>query len=198
MELLLIRHGPTNYNQQHRWQGRVDTPLNPEGRALAGTVGSTLRSKNVCIDNIYSSPLSRAVETAKIIAHESSNVTVDDRLIEIDLGQYDGRLENEIQREVGKMAYELWRLEHFRTPAPGGESFDQVQKRVGDFFKALCAMQTAPQVLVVAHQVSLMALKSVISGDSSRATLTGYKQRTDVVEVWDALGKCCVSTWEIG
>ncbi len=198
MELILIRHGPTNYNQQRRWQGRIDNPLNPEGRALAGTIGSILRSKNVCTDNIYSSPLSRAVETAKIIARESSNVTVDDRLIEIDLGQYDGRLENEIQREVGKTAYELWRLEHFRTPAPGGESFDQVQKRVGEFFREFRAIQTAPQVLVVAHQVSLMALKSVISGNSGQATLTGYKQRTDVVEVWDAVEKCCVSTWEIG
>ncbi len=197
MELILIRHGPTNYNQQRRWQGRVDTPLNPEGRALADAIGSILRSKNVCTDNIYSSPLSRAVETARLVAPETSGVIVDDRLIEIDVGEYDGRLEDDIQQEVGEKEYVLWRLEHFRTPAPGGESFIQVQKRVGEFFKELRASQAASQVPVVAHQVSLMALKSVISGDSSQSTLTSYKQRTDVVEVWDTIGKCCMSTWEI-
>ena len=197
MELFLIRHGPTNYNQQRRWQGRVDIPLNPEGKALANAIGGVLRSKNVCRDNIYSSPLSRAVETARIIAPEPCSVSVDERLIEIDLGQYDGRNEDEIEREVGTQEYELWRRENFSTPAPGGESFDQLKKRVGDFFEDLSATQVAPQILVVAHQMSLMALKSVISGDSRRATLSRYKQRNDVVEVWNTVGKCCVSTWEV-
>ena len=197
MELFLIRHGPTHYNQQRRWQGRVDIPLNREGKALANAIGGELRSQNVSRDNIYSSPLSRAVETARIIAAEPFSVSVDDRLIEIDLGQYDGRNENEIKREVGTQEYELWRRENFRIPAPGGESFDQLKKRVGDFFEDLSATQVAPQILVVAHQMSLMALKSVISGDSRRATLSRYKQRNDVVEVWNTVGKCCVSTWEV-
>lgn len=197
MELILIRHGPTNYNQNRRWQGRVNTQLNREGRALAGAVGRVLRSENVCRDYIYCSPLSRAVETARIIATESSSVTVDNRLIEIDLGRYDGRYEDEVRREVGEQEYEAWRCEHFRTPAPGGESLDQLKKRVGEFFEDLRAMQTAPQILVVAHQMSLLALKSVISGDSSQSTLNGYRQRTDVVEVWDLPRKCCVSAWEV-
>ncbi|MDE0308537.1 MAG: histidine phosphatase family protein [Acidiferrobacterales bacterium] len=197
MELYLIRHGPTDYNRYRRWQGRVDIPLSPEGRSLADAVRNSLHARRVHTDLVFSSPLSRAQETARLIASDSSCVVVDDRLIEIDLGEYDGRLEDEVQQEVGKKEYELWRRGNFRTPAPGGESFGQVQKRVGEFLGELRASQTAPQVLIVAHQVSLMALKSVISGACSQKTLTGYRQRTDVVEVWDDFGKSCMSAWEV-
>ena len=197
MEIFLIRHGPTDYNLQRRWQGRVDIPLNSTGIALADAIGGFLRSQNTCLDHIYTSPLVRAVETARAIASDSSSIIVDDRLIEIDLGQYDGRHEDEIRQEVGVREYDLWRSSNFRTPAPGGESFEQLQKRIGEFFADVTATHETRPVIVVAHQGVLMALKSVISGDSSQLALNGYKQRNDVVEVWNTITKRSVSVWEI-
>ena len=197
MEIILIRHGPTDYNLQRRWQGRVDIPLNPTGIELADAIGGFLRSQNTCLDHIYVSPLVRAVETANAIASDSSSIIVDDRLIEIDLGQYDGRHEDEIRQEVGAQEYDLWRSSNFRTPAPGGESFEQLQKRIGEFFADVAATNETHPVIVVAHQGVLMALKSVISGDSSQQALNGYKQRNDVVEVWNTITKRSVSVWEI-
>ena len=197
MEIFLIRHGPTDYNLQRRWQGRIDIPLNSTGIALADAIGGFLRSKNICLDLIYVSPLVRAVKTAEAIASDASSIVVDHRLIEIDLGQYDGRHEDEIRQEVGEQEYNVWRSGNFCTPAPGGESLEQLQNRVREFFSDVTATHETQPVIVVAHQGVLMALKSVIAGDSSSMALSSYKQRNDVVEVWNSITKRSVAIWEI-
>lgn len=196
MEIVLVRHGPTDYNLQRRWQGRIDVPLNATGINLATAIGRFLRLKNICLDQIYVSPLVRAVQTAQAISSVASNLIVDGRLTEIDLGQYDGRHEDEIRQEIGSRKYDLWRNSNFRMPAPDGESFEQLHKRVGEFFTDITDDESRRPV-VVAHQGVLMALKSVISGDSSQMALSGYKQRNDVVEVWDTIIESSVSIWEI-
>ena len=63
--LYIMRHGKTNWNKYHKLQGRTDIPLNDEGKEMA--MKAYLEYKNVHFDVCYSSPLSRALETANIV-----------------------------------------------------------------------------------------------------------------------------------
>ena len=85
--LYLIRHGKTALNHANVLQGRSDYPLNEEGIRQAEDAARML--KDVHFDHVFTSPLIRAVQTAKIIAPEAEPV-VDERLIEMDYGPYEG------------------------------------------------------------------------------------------------------------
>ena len=87
--IYLIRHGQTETNKEHRLQGRSDIPLNDLGRKQAQTAAGWFRSQGIVFDIIYSSPLIRAVETARIIAPDA-HIDTDERIIEIDYGIYVG------------------------------------------------------------------------------------------------------------
>src|SRR5581483_12433051 len=85
--LLLVRHGETDWNSERRWQGHADEPLNETGRAQAREVADELADRS--IDAVYSSDLSRARETAEIIAARLGlSVTTDARLGEVDVGDW--------------------------------------------------------------------------------------------------------------
>ncbi len=89
MEVYLVRHGITDWNVQGRLQGREDIPLNEEGRAQAVQCGEALGAAGFSI--IYSSPLSRAIDTAaQISVYHTRKVTVDPELIERDYGRLTG------------------------------------------------------------------------------------------------------------
>ena len=87
--LYIIRHGQTDWNVEHKLQGRTDIPLNENGRKMA--VEAHEKYKDIKIDICYSSPLSRAYETAQTVL-EGRNVQIirDDRLMEMSFGKYEG------------------------------------------------------------------------------------------------------------
>jgi len=90
----LIRHGVTDWNNEHRTQGQTDVPLNDEGRRQAELLAK--RMKNEDWDLIYSSDLSRALETAEIIGRENNiEVKIDLRLREVNCGLLEGTTEQE-------------------------------------------------------------------------------------------------------
>lgn len=185
MDLILIRHGQTNYNAERRFQGRIDIPLNALGRKQAQQVKATLADENVRLDVIFSSPLQRATETASMIADDKTRWLIDARLIEIDLGEFDGRLEAEIAKQVGQEQYQTWRNQNFVEPAPSGESLEQVSQRVKSFLAYLSTFQHNQKFGIVAHQGILMAMKSVISGSTNPSVLNAYKQRNDEIDIWN-------------
>ena len=85
--LYIIRHGKTEMNRANLLQGRSDIPLNEEGILQAQEASDSLR--DVHFNHVFSSPLSRALQTARIVAPQA-DPTVDERLIEMDYGQYEG------------------------------------------------------------------------------------------------------------
>ena len=126
--ILLIRHGETDWNRVHRFQGRSDLPLNQRGRDEANALALGLKDQSLTA--IYSSPLARAVETAHLIKvfHPSAPFFKEEGLVEMDLGKFEGM-------EAGR-----WVIEHAdflkswrETPAsvrmPGGETLQEVQVR---------------------------------------------------------------------
>lgn len=126
--ILLIRHGETDWNRVHRFQGRSDLPLNEEGRDQAHALALGLKDQSLTA--IYSSPLTRAVETANLIKvfHPSIPLFEEKGLVEMDLGQFEGM-------EAGQWVVEhadflrSWRETPASVRMPGGESLQEVQAR---------------------------------------------------------------------
>jgi broad specificity phosphatase PhoE len=141
--LYYIRHGETDWNVEQRLQGHRDTPLNARGRGQAGACGDILRDLLVrdgraAVDCAYvSSPLTRAHETMELVRTavdlESDGYDVDNRLIEISFGDWEGLTLSEIAaRDAGALAArerDKWGF----TP-PGGESYRDVTARVGAWY----------------------------------------------------------------
>ena len=126
--ILLARHGETTSNKERRFQGQLDVPLNDTGRAQARELAERVRGEQVVA--LYTSPLSRARETAEIVgAALGLPACVDDRLAEVDVGDWQTRLKEELERdEPGAWAAFRAAGEDFRFP--GGESLLEQQERV--------------------------------------------------------------------
>lgn len=89
--VIIIRHGQTVLNRKKALQGRSDLPLNETGTAEAMQAKQLLDRQGIVFDRVYSSPLARAVETARI-ASGSDDIRTDERLIEMDYGPYEGQI----------------------------------------------------------------------------------------------------------
>lgn len=148
---IVIRHGESEWNVLGKWQGRADIQLTPAGRAQARAAAERLLVDGVSIDRIAASSLTRARETAEIIASHLGigDVHVDDRLVETDVGPWQGLREHEI--EAGWPNY----LRDRRTP-PQFESPDLVFARAAQALHDVMepvrhATQRTQHVLVVTH-----------------------------------------------
>ena len=127
LRVILIRHGETDWNTQQIFRGRVDVPLNEVGLTQAKAVGVSL--KDVQIDAVYSSPLSRAIETAKVLA-ESRGLKIElvEGFIDINFGKWQGILHNKVKEEYKDM-YEEWLKRPQMVKFPEGESLEEVSTR---------------------------------------------------------------------
>ena len=148
IRILLIRHGETEFNRNHRFQGRIDVPLNPEGVDQAQALARAL--KNECLAAIYSSPLRRAVETARLVKsfHPSTPFFEEPGLIEMDLGEFDG-----IEGQRWAENYPDFRKRWLESPAnlrmPGGESLLDVQNRVVDTLERITLNYSSEDTLLI-------------------------------------------------
>ncbi|PIE26226.1 MAG: phosphoglycerate mutase [Micrococcales bacterium] len=97
--VLLVRHGQTEYNSAHRWQGHVDIPLNETGRMQAKAAGAALVAAGEQPTRVVSSDLMRAVDTARVIAEcFGLGVQPDPQLREVNAGNWEGKTKQEILR----------------------------------------------------------------------------------------------------
>jgi broad specificity phosphatase PhoE len=98
---ICLRHGATDWNRQGLFQGRTDNPLNDDGIAQAHAAAEKLRA--IELGQVISSPLLRAVQTAEIIANMASrSVTLDQGLIELDFGSFEGKRVRDLMIQHGK------------------------------------------------------------------------------------------------
>ena len=129
--ILLVRHGETDFNLTHRFQGRIDIPLNEEGKSQAQALALALKDEPLTA--IYSSPLLRAMETARSIMsfHPSTPFFEEEGLIEMDLGELDGKQAGNWISQHQEF-YKTWRTTPSHLKMPGGESLEEVQIRAMD------------------------------------------------------------------
>ena len=183
MAIYFARHGQTNWNQIRRWQSRTDIPLNQTGRQQARALSQLIRDREIVFKRVVCSPLSRARETAEILMDgRDPEFEIDSRLVELDLGEFEGRLESELGKELGGR-YDEWKSRMYLDPAPSGESIFDVARRVEPILSALLA---APgHALVVSHQGVNMALKAKLSNCFTVGCLSSFRQRNDEIDLWE-------------
>ncbi len=126
--LIMIRHGETEWNLQHRYQGHTDIPLNEQGRKQARAIAAYMK-KSESIEAVYSSDLMRCRETAGIVAAEFAlTVKVEPALRELMFGSWEG-LKYEDLYETYADDFQKWFRDPLNCQVPGGESFRQVLDR---------------------------------------------------------------------
>lgn len=157
MRMIIVRHGESEWNRIHRYQGQLDAPLSDLGLQQAEALAQRLR--NEPLDCIYTSPLQRAAHTAEAIARFHPNVPLhsDDALLEIHHGEWQGKYADEISEQYSDGLRE-WREHPTRSQMPGGESFSNVLKRTLDFKERLLSEHRDQSVLVSTHDVVIKIL----------------------------------------
>ncbi len=161
MELLLVRHGLTDWNSSGRFQGRSDIPLSPAGEAQARAVAEALA--DLPIDCAYASDLARAASTARtILAGRTLPLTLDARLREFDFGAWEGKTWAEITAAFpGDSGTQVTSAREYQPR--DGENFADVRRRVRAWLHEL-APYDRRRVLVVAHAGTLHALLAELLG----------------------------------
>ncbi len=143
-DLLLARHGETDWNRELRIQGSSDIPLNALGREQARALAEELAE--VQLDAIYSSDLSRARETAEAVAASHGlEVRLDPRLRERAFGSWEGLTREDIEALPEGSRHD-------------GETDDEVRERVLESVQAIADAHPGERVLVVAHGGALNTL----------------------------------------
>jgi 2,3-bisphosphoglycerate-dependent phosphoglycerate mutase len=152
-KLILVRHGQSIWNKQNRFTGWVDVPLTPQGEEEARKAGERL--KGITIDVAYTSVLTRAQETLRIIM-ETSGLDVpvirDSALNERHYGDLQGLNKQRTAEIHGEEQVHIWRRS-YDVPPPNGEALKNTAERTLPFFER-CIMgdvRAGNDVLVVAH-----------------------------------------------
>ncbi|MCC7372915.1 MAG: histidine phosphatase family protein [Chloroflexi bacterium] len=168
-EIILCRHGQTDWNTQGRYQGRTDVPLNDFGRQQARQLAGTLA--DMAIHVVYSSTLERAYDTAvEIATPRGLQVRRDARLDEIDQGQWEGMRHDEIMlHHPEKLA--AWQDHPIDLRLPEGETLEEVRMRVRDALDDMMLLHQGLTICVVAHSVSMAVVKHELQGMTLREAL---------------------------
>jgi broad specificity phosphatase PhoE len=142
----LVRHGETEWNATKRAQGQADVPLNHAGRLQAEVAAAQLDGVNLA--GVYSSDLSRAVDTAEPIARAHGlEIVTDPAFREIDQGEWEGLGLAEIRSRWPN----LWGPARHHVQRPGGESPEQVQKRALEALARVVERHPSGAVAIVSH-----------------------------------------------
>jgi probable phosphoglycerate mutase len=148
--LLLMRHGETEWNAEHRFTTHSDVELSPAGIAQAEEAAAALAGER--LDRIFSSPMQRARRTAELVAavqERPPDVAIDDRLVEIDAGPFDGQTTEELQSGPLAGAFHAWHTDGEPVFPDGTETFDDALRRVSAFFDDRAGLPGT--TLVVTH-----------------------------------------------
>jgi len=149
-ELILVRHGETEWNRGEIFRGRADIDLNKIGKRQAELLGEYLRTLD--LEAVYSSPLKRAVKTAKAIAGvHRLDIEFAPDLIDIDYGEWQGLHLSEVKKKYSEL-YIKWVNSPDEVMMPGGESLEDVRKRASRVIEEVVDRH-AGTVVVVAHRV---------------------------------------------
>jgi broad specificity phosphatase PhoE len=150
-EIILIRHGETEWNTSETFRGRADIDLDASGLQQAELLGSYLSKEK--IDLIYSSPLKRAVKTAEAIARfQNIEVNAVENLNDLDFGEWQGLTLEEVKGKYEEL-YRDWLDTPEQVKIPGGESLQSILDRALPFVEDAVMKCGEGKVALVSHRV---------------------------------------------
>jgi broad specificity phosphatase PhoE len=162
LELILVRHGETDWNKENYFRGHEDVKLNATGIAQADAVAEALKGK--VFEAIYSSTLKRALVTARRIAlpHE---IEVRERpaLLDINYGAWQGMKESAVAEKYPPL-YERWQKTPWKVKFPGGDSVKKVWKRVNTGLREILFLHGTGSVVFVSHRIPLKMMTTYLLG----------------------------------
>ena len=171
--LLLVRHGATSRTAEDRFSGAVGVDLSDDGRRQVARLAARLADDP--IRAVYASPLSRTVETARILAEPHQLPVVErDGLREISHGHWEGRTRREVEEGFPE-EYAAWEEDPFTFAPEGGESGVAVLARALPVIRSIVVDHPEDTVLVVSHKATLRIVLSSLLGFDAR----GYRDRLD-------------------
>ncbi len=154
----LVRHGRTAWNAEGRFLGHTDVPLDAQGSRQAEALAASWRGE---FDAVYSSPLARALGTARALAPE---VTLDERLMELDQGRLEGLRAEEAMSAFPEF-FEAWAKAPETAQVPGGETLSGCRDRAVAALTAIAdAHDVGQRVAVVSHQLVIASLRCWVAG----------------------------------
>jgi phosphoserine phosphatase len=163
VEIVLIRHGATDWNLQGRCQGSSDRELSDAGIRQAGQIAAQLGEEE--IHAVYSSHLRRARQTAELISEPHDlPVLIEEELRELDHGELEGLTFTEIKTRYGKFLTR-WRTEPAEIRVPGGERLADVAERAWKGLNDIVQRHPeAERILVVSHNFPILGIVCRITG----------------------------------
>lgn len=186
MEIYIVRHGQTMWNKEKRLQGSVDIELNENGKELAIITGQNLADTH--IDIIFSSPLKRAHETAKLIKNSRDiEIIVDDRLRELNFGSMEGESYEKLYEEKTHGFKYFFTEPHLYYPPEDGETLEHLVERASNFMKDVIEplAETCQRVMIVAHGAMNKALMTHVKKHSLEHFWSGGLQKNCNVIILD-------------
>ncbi len=162
--IYLCRHGQTFHNREGRMQGQTESDLTPLGRAQAAAMGDLLfdliRRDPPADWRIVASPLRRARDTAQTIgARLGLPVALEDRLMEISVGDWSNRLRDEVKRESPALLTDP----EWAFKSPGGETYEAIMGRISGWL-AEQAPEPERRLIVVSHGIAGWMLRGAYAG----------------------------------
>ena len=168
-QLILVRHGQSEWNQQNLFTGWRDPDLTERGVTEARNAGRALKAEGITFTIAFTSELLRAQKTCALLLEEQGqsdlqtirNVALNER----DYGDLSGLNKDDAREKWGEEQVHIWRRS-FDTPPPGGESLKDTAERVLPYFNntIMPRIRAGENVLVAAHGNSLRALVMVLDG----------------------------------
>lgn len=183
-EIVLVRHGETEWSRDGRHTGNTDVPLTERGRKQAKALGVALEGWSFA--RVLTSPLSRAADTARLAGFGAAEPR--DELREWDYGAYEGRKTVEIREE--RPGWTLW-----ADGVPDGETAVQLAARVDALLAELRTAEGAAIVFAHGHLLRVLAVRWIglepeagrlLALDPATVSVLGYERETPVIRVWNA------------
>jgi broad specificity phosphatase PhoE len=183
-EIVLVRHGETEWSRAGRHTGRTNVPLTDQGRREAEAVGAELRERQ--FTRVLTSPLERAAETCRLAGMGDAAV-VRDELREWDYGEYEGRTTNDIRQE--RPEWSLW-----RDGVPGGETLAEVGERVDRVLGELRSIEGDVTLFAHGHLLRVLAARwlglepaggGLFALDAGSVSVLGHERENAVLRSWN-------------
>ena len=170
--LVLVRHGQSEWNAKNLFTGWKDPGLTDQGLAEAKNAGKLILDESIQFDFMYTSMLSRAQKTGDIILgvlnHKEIPIVKNEALNERDYGSLAGLNKDDARKKWGEEQVHIWRRS-FDIPPPAGESLKDTADRVLPYFEAeiMPKVISGSSILIAAHGNSLRALIMKLDSISS-------------------------------
>lgn len=149
--ILLVRHGETAWNRSKIFRGTYDIPLNDTGKAQAKLLTKIFRERKIAA--AYTSPLSRAYQTAQISLSEHNIAPViEERLTDINYGDWTGKEDGEVAKQWPK-EHNTWSTEPQKARIPEGEMLKTVFDRAFDAMEEIATRHEGQTIAIFAHRV---------------------------------------------